>query len=100
MEQESTDDITAAVFTAISYAPNAFLYWREMAQDLDFDTQELAKQIEREIKRDTPEVQSVYGDLLAEALGRVNWYEVADKFIRKLRRPRATDNVLDSETIQ
>jgi hypothetical protein len=97
MEHEYTNDETEAVFMAIRHEPNVFLYWRTMAQDFEFDTQELANEIKREINRNAPVVQVVYGDLLGAALGRVNWYEVADKFLGRLRD---SDNALNSETIQ
>ncbi len=113
MKQKCTNDETAAVFTAIKSETSAFRYWHQTARKLGFDVQGLAKEIKREIKRNTPDVQGVYGDLLAEALGRVNWYEVADLFIKscrgfedpawlfgEIKNVEDSDDALDAEIIQ
>lgn len=96
MKEGYTNDETAVILSGISYETDVFFYWRTKAEDVNFDTEILADEIEREIKQNTPDVTGLYGDLLAEALSRVNWYEVAEKFIKR----NNPDKILYSDTIE
>jgi hypothetical protein len=113
MKKEFTNEETAEVHLAFNSDPYAFIPEQAEEEDFELDTSELqtfdyqtqkfAKRIKDGFERNTPDVEGVYGSLLAVALDKVNWHEVAAKFIsdtRDAERRLQDGNVLDSEIIQ
>lgn len=64
-------------------------YWNERAMEclneLDGDKDEAASALAREMELSSddnaPEVSGVYADLLNAALGRIDWYEIAQSIV-------------------
>jgi hypothetical protein len=55
----------------------SYNYWNEVAEGLD--VYDLSKRLEEEFEEFNPvEATGVYSDLLTHALGRVDWYEIAE----------------------
>ncbi len=113
MRKEFTNEETAEVYSAFNYEPWAFIPEQAEEDDSELDTSELqtleyqtqkfSKRIKDGFERNAPDVGGVYGSLLAVALDKVNWYEVAEEFIRKTReaeRRLEDSKVLDSGVIQ
>jgi hypothetical protein len=118
MKKEWTNEETREVYSAFNYQPHDFILEQteedEDEEDFEPDTQKFsffelriqkfAKRIKDGFERNAPDLDSVYGTLLGVALDKVNWYEVADVFIAKIRdmesRLEDADNVLDSDTLQ
>lgn len=59
-----------------------YMFWREQARGVT--PGELARTLEAHFEECAPAAAGVYADLLTHALGRVDWYEVADAIMEGL----------------
>jgi len=55
--------------------------WLERAQACDGDVSDLADELRDYHEEQMPECTGVYGDLMAAAIGSVNWREIAENLI-------------------
>lgn len=76
----------------------SYNYWRERAQEVaneygkeDSDgKQTLATELQEQHEEAQPETRGVFADLLGHAMGRVDWWEIAENMLDDVE-PEATD---------